>query len=77
MKSFKELHVYIEKSSEMVKKTVCDQDGKIVLQTYHSIDIVPSPSPIDVFEAALNGAQIVIRPQSNIIQELQEIQERH
>lgn len=61
MRHFRELHIHIEKSSEMVKKTVVDENNQIVLQTYHPTNVVPSPSPIDIFEAALNGAQVIIQ----------------
>ena len=61
MKHFKELHIYVEKSSDMVKKTVVDENNQIVLQTYHPINVVPAPSPIDIFEAALNGVQVIIQ----------------
>lgn len=73
MRHFKELHIYIEESSAMVKKTVVDENEKIVFQTYHPATITPSPSPIDIFEAALNGAQVaILHYQNDIIQELRE-----
>lgn len=60
MKPFKELHIYIEESSGMIKKTIVDESEKILFQSYHPANITPTPGPVEIIEATLNGSRVII-----------------